>query len=142
MFCIYCGTRLPLVARFCRGCGRAVEDAPYEELSLTAGLPDPAPRAGIAASGPRTQSLTSLPAQLGRLPEWPEHFVAEILALAPDLGEQDRLALERACRAHVDAVVGGNPDVDLEALAEKLATTSTRPGTSGRSGPGPSYDPD
>jgi len=84
-------------------------------------------------------------AQLAQLAQWPEHFVHEILTLVPALSAAEQLRLERACRAHVDSILEGPNDVDLDDLAQRLeagrtgGTVATR---RNRAGSDPGYDPD
>jgi len=155
MFCIFCGTRLPLIARFCRECGRAVYDEAADEPAPA--LPESqavAPRAQSHGRASQTEvspialgaTRQTLPSgQLGQLAQWPEHFVHEILTLVPALSAEEQLRLERACRAHVDAVLEGPGDVDLDDLERRLE--SNRPGGAiatrrNRAGSSPGDDPD
>jgi hypothetical protein len=153
MFCIYCGTRLPIVARFCRVCGRPVEDAADEgvlpaaadaaQLVEASGRPSVA--AGVALEGIADEKRAAkVSPELGRLAEWPEHFVGEVLSLMPDLGEDERYALERACRAHVDSVMGSVDEVDLQDLARKLEASPGGGSAAQAKGPRSAlgYDPD
>jgi hypothetical protein len=140
MFCIYCGTRLPIVARFCRACGRPVDDAPDEATLRPPADPAEAEPAGNADEHRRAD----VSPDLGRLAEWPEHFVGEVLSVMPDLSEDERYALERACRAHVDSVIGSVDEIDLEELGRKLDASPA--GGLARQASGPrstlGYDPD
>ena len=62
--------------------------------------------------------------QLVQLPRWPERFVGDVVTLLPSLSAAEREDLERACWAHVDALLTALAQGDTTALDRELAELS------------------
>lgn len=105
------------MARFCRTCGKRLEQARDAEAPAV-GPAASEPR-GAAAPAPAVAASLTL-RRLVQLPRWPERFVNDVLELLPSLSAEQQNTLEQACWTHTDAMLSSRDRGDFAELEREL----------------------